>query len=75
MRRLLLISGLLLGGALIAGSPASAAQLGCGCVKLTGAPVCMATVEACVSGGGLCLSPCEYTPPKPAKKSKKKNKM
>jgi len=80
MRRLLLVSGLLLGGALLASSQASAGQVGCACVKvgskLGSAPVCVASIEACAEApGGLCVSPCDYTPPKAAKKSKKKNKM
>jgi hypothetical protein len=75
MRKLLLVSGLLMGGALLSGSPASAAT-GCSCVKLGQNPVCVASIEKCVSGmGGLCVAPCEYKPPKMMKDKMKKNKM
>lgn len=79
MRKLLLVTGLLAGGALLTGSPASA-DVGCACVKLGAAPVCVASIESCVSGmGGLCLAPCDYKAPKmakkKAKKAMKKNKM
>ena len=76
MRKLLLVSGLLLGGALLTGTPASA-DVGCSCVKLGQSPVCVASIDACVSGmGGLCAAPCDYKAPKVKKKAKKKmNKM
>lgn len=74
MRKLLLVSGVLAGSALLAGSPASADQVGCACVKLGAAPVCVASIDACVSGmGGLCISPCDYKPPKMMKKKSKKS--
>ena len=72
MRKVLLVTGLLMGGALLAGSPASAAT-GCTCATLTNAPVCVASIEACVSGmRGLCVAPCDYKAPKMAKKKAKK---
>ncbi len=78
MRKLLLVTGatgLLMGGALLTGSPASAA-VGCSCVKLGENPVCVASIDACVSGmGGLCLAPCDYKAPKMSKKKTKKKKM
>jgi hypothetical protein len=65
MKKILLVSGLLAGGALAllsSSSPASAA-LGCACVKLGESPMCVGSIEQCVSGiGGLCLAPCDYKP-------------
>ena len=76
MRKLLLVTGLLLSGALLTGGPASAAQLGCECVKLGASPVCVASISQCVSGiGGLCVAPCDYTPPKMVKRHYKPRKM
>jgi len=63
MRKLLLVSGLLLGGALLTSGPASA-EVGCGCVKLGAAPVCVSSIAACARMGGLCLVPCDYKAPK-----------
>jgi len=75
MRKLLLVAGLLAGGSLLVGSPASADQVGCACVKLGAAPVCVASIEACVSGvGGLCVAPCDYKAPKKMSKKKAKKK-
>ena len=74
MRKILLVTGLLMGGALVAGSPASAAT-GCLCATLTAAPVCVASIDACVAGmHGICIAPCDYTPPKKMKKHKAKKK-
>lgn len=74
MRKLLLVSGLLLGGALLTGTPASA-DVGCSCVKLGEKPVCVASIEACTAGmGGLCIAPCDYKAPKAMKKDKMKKK-
>ena len=66
MRKLLLAAGLLASGFLLAGSPASA-EVGCSCVKLGAAPVCVASVAQCNRViGGLCLAPCSYVPPRSA---------
>jgi len=74
MRKVLLVAGLVMGGAFIGGGPASAAT-GCACATLTAAPVCVASIEACVSGmHGLCVAPCDYHPPKMVKKYKKHKK-
>lgn len=80
MRKLVLLAGLLLAAAFVPGTPAKAeAMLGCECVKLGAPAVCTATVIDCnVKVGGICLAPCTYEPPKPAKKHhamKKKKKM
>ncbi len=72
MRKLLLVSGLLAGGALVTGTPALAAT-GCACATLTHAPVCVASVDACVAGmHGLCVAPCDYHPVMMKKHYKKK---
>jgi len=79
MRKVLLLAGLLLGAALLSGTPARAeAMLGCSCVKLGANPVCTATVLECnTKVGGVCLAPCTYEPPKKMAKHKrgKKKKM
>jgi hypothetical protein len=78
MRKLVLMAGLLLGAALLPGTPARAeATLGCSCVKLGAAPVCTATVLECnTKVGGVCLGVCSYEPPKKMAKHKgKKKKM
>ena len=75
MRKILLVTGLLMGGALLTGGPASAAT-GCACATLTAAPVCVASIDACVAGmHGLCVAPCDYKAPKMMKKHKAKKKM
>jgi hypothetical protein len=72
MRKFLVLAGLAVAAALVASSPAKAV-LGCGCFKLGSPMVCTATVNDCMSKvGGLCGLPCDYTPPKMTKKSKKK---
>lgn len=74
MRKVLLVTGLLMAGALIGGSPVSAAT-GCACATLTAAPVCVASIEKCVSGMyGLCVAPCDYKLPKMSKVKKSKMK-
>ena len=74
MRKILLVTGLLMGGALLTGGPASAAT-GCACATLTAAPVCVASIDACVAGmHGLCVAPCDYKAPKMMKKHKAKKK-
>ncbi len=75
MRKLLLVSGLLAGGVLLTGSPAPAAT-GCACATFTRAPVCVASIEACVSGmHGICVAPCDYHPPMMKKYHHKKKAM
>ncbi len=83
MRKLALLSGLLLAAAFIPGTPAKAeVRLGCECVKLGAPAVCTATVADCnLKVGGVCVAPCTYEPSKAAKKhyrrhaAKKKKKM
>jgi hypothetical protein len=76
MRKIVIVAGLLIGAALLSGSPANAAVLGCLCGKLGAPAVCTATVTDCnFKNGGLCMAPCAYEEPKPAKhKGKKKKK-
>ena len=57
------------------GSPAQAAT-GCLCGQLFRAPVCTASVGACVGGlHGACVAPCDYKAPKMSKRHTKKKKM
>lgn len=77
MRKMLIVAGLALGAALLTGVPAWA-DVGCGCVKLGSNPMCVASVSECMSKvGGLCLTPCDYHPPKKMamKHKSKKKKM
>ena len=68
MRKVFIVAGLLLGGALLTGSPAKA-DLGCMCVKLGGPSMCTATVIACNFGhGGVCVAPFVYEHSKMHKK-------
>ena len=64
MRKIVVLAGLLFGGVILAGTPAQAA-VGCACVKLGAAPVCVATIAECVQKrGGLCLAICQVEPAK-----------
>ena len=77
MRKILVVAGFALGAALLSGAPAQA-EVGCGCVKLGSSPMCVASVNECLSKvGGLCLTPCDYQPPKKTamKHHKTKKKM
>lgn len=75
MRKLLLVTGVLLGGALLTGSPASA-EVGCACLKLGAAPVCVSSVAQCNRVmGGICIAPCDYKPPHMVKRHYKPRKM
>jgi hypothetical protein len=63
MKKILLVSSLLAAGALLSSSHPASAALGCACVKLGESPMCVGSIEQCVSGiGGLCLAPCDYQP-------------
>ncbi|MGC1464549.1 MAG: hypothetical protein WA792_02345 [Pseudolabrys sp.] len=66
MRKIIILTGLLFAGAMLAGTPAKA-EIGCACVKLGQAPMCVSTVLQCnVKVGGVCLSACDYQPAKKA---------
>ena len=70
MRNIFIVAGLLMGAALFTGTPAKA-ELGCTCVKLGSPAVCSSGVPACpFQGGGVCVLPCDYKPPKMAMKKK-----
>ena len=74
MRKIVIVAGLLMGAALLTGSPANAA-IGCLCGKLGAPAVCTATVTDCNFGrGGLCMAPCAYEEPKVVKKHHRKAK-
>ncbi len=75
MRKIVIVAGLLLGAALLTGTPAKAAYTGCACVKIGAPIVCSATVADCnMKVGGVCMGVCAYEPPKPAKKGMRKKK-
>jgi len=64
MRKILIGAGLLIGGALLTGTPANA-ELGCSCVKLGSPIMCTSGVGECtMKGGGVCVLPCDYQAPK-----------
>ena len=61
MRKFFLIAGALAAFALFAGTPAEAA-VGCECVKLGHAPICVSGVSECMNRvGGVCLAPCSMS--------------
>jgi hypothetical protein len=67
MRKILILAGALIGGALFSGTPAKA-ELGCTCVKLGSAPFCTSGITQCTfMGGGVCVLPCDYGAPKMTK--------
>ena len=75
MRKIVILAGLLLGAALFTGTPAKA-ELGCTCVKLGAPAACMSGVAECTfKGGGVCVLPCDYQPPKMAKRHMGKKHM
>ncbi len=74
MRNIVIVAGLLMGAALLTGTPANAA-VGCLCGKLGSPAVCVTTVMECnFKNGGVCMSPCVYEEPKMGKKHKGKKK-
>jgi hypothetical protein len=75
MRKILIVAGLLMGGALLAGTPAKA-EVGCLCGKIGAPAVCLATVTACnLKYGGVCFAPCTYEPGIMGKRHRKHKKM
>jgi hypothetical protein len=71
MRKIVILAGLLIGAALLSGTPAKAA-VGCLCGKLGAPAVCTATVTDCnFKNGGVCISPCIMEEPKAGKKHKR----
>lgn len=60
MRKIVILAGLLAGAALFTtGTPANA-EVGCECVKLGQAPVCVGSVFNCSGMSGVCVAPCDY---------------
>lgn len=72
MRKIVILAGLLAGAALFATGTPAKAWVGCECVKLGAAPVCMPGVAECLASGGVCLAPCDYAAPKKVVKHHKK---
>ena len=65
MRKIVIVAGLLMGAALLTGSPAKAATVGCLCGKLGAAAVCTGTIADCnLKTGGVCIAICAYEEPK-----------
>jgi hypothetical protein len=74
MRKAILLTALFLGAAMLAGTPAKA-DIGCACVKFGQAPMCLPTMNDCVSKrGGLCLAICHIEPRAQKKMAKRKAK-
>jgi hypothetical protein len=64
MRKIIVLAGLLMGGAMLTGTPAKA-DIGCQCVKLGAPSICTATVTDCnFKMGGVCVAPCVTEAPK-----------
>ena len=77
MRKIVILAGLLAGVALFTTGTPAKAWVGCSCVRLGAAPVCVPGVLECTGMGGVCLAPCDYVAPKPMHKHhhhKKKTK-
>jgi hypothetical protein len=74
MRKFVIVAGLLLGAALIGGTPAKA-DVGCACAKLGQTLTCTSGIAACNQKGGICVFACDYQAPKAAAKKSKKKKM
>ena len=73
MRKLIVLSAaVVLGGWLVSGSSAKA-ELGCVCMNI-GTAACVSGIAACWPGTGVCTLPCDYTPAKKMKMSKKMSK-
>ena len=70
MRKIVIVAGLLMGAALLTGTPAKAAAVGCLCGKIGAPAVCTATIIDCnFKNGGVCIAPCAYEAPKMGKKA------
>jgi hypothetical protein len=76
MRKLAIVAGLLLAGALFGGSQAKA-EVGCLCATAFKAPVCTNTILSCnMTMGGACVAPCDKAPKmSKAKRRHKKEAM
>ena len=72
MRKIVILAGLLAGAALFATGTPAKAWVGCECVKLGAAPVCMPGPPNARQSGGVCLAPCDYAAPKKVTKHHKK---
>jgi hypothetical protein len=75
MRKIVILTGLLAGAALFTTGTPAKAWVGCSCVKLGSAPVCVAGVVECTAMAGVCLAPCDYVAPKKTVKHHHKKKM
>jgi hypothetical protein len=70
MRKLIILSAaVVLGGWAMSGTAAKA-ELGCLCTNM-GKAACVSGITACFPSSGVCVLPCDYTPAKKAKMSKR----
>jgi len=68
MRKILIAAGLVLGAALFTTSSTPAqAWVGCACATFNKAPVCVEGPGTCLTMGGACVLPCDYSAPKAGK--------
>jgi hypothetical protein len=74
MRKIVILAGLLAGAALFTTGTPAKAWVGCSCVRLGAAPVCVPGVLECTGMGGVCLAPCDYMAPKPKVKHHRHHK-
>jgi hypothetical protein len=73
MRKLIILSAaVVLGGWAMSGTAAKA-ELGCLCTSM-GKAACVSGITACFPNSGVCVLPCDYTPAKKAKMSKRVSK-
>jgi hypothetical protein len=75
MRKIIIVAGLLMGAALLTGSPVNAATVGCLCGKIGAPAVCTATITDCnFKTGGVCIATCAYEEPKMVRKHWRRHK-
>jgi hypothetical protein len=74
MRKIVVLAGLLMAAAMFTGTSAKA-ELGCTCLRLGAPPACTSGITQCTFvDGGACVLPCDYQPPKMAKRHGHKTK-
>lgn len=73
MRKLIVLSAAVVLGAWAMSGTAAKAELGCVCMNV-GKAACVSGLTACFPSTGVCVLPCDYTPAKKVKMSKRKMK-
>ena len=71
MKKLIVLSAAVVLGGWLASGTAAKAELGCLCTSM-GKAACVSGITACFPSSGVCVLPCDYTPAKMKKMSKKK---